>query len=109
MLDYNERQYRLMLNRLVAFEQGKLPLDSLVIDLEGLLNALEGVEFSWKQEFLHEWGTLEEGRAYALFKSLSAFDEEASETLRAAVARLKLQVLEKIDDPADHAGKVDPE
>ena len=76
-------------------------LDALVDSLEGLLNALEGTSASWKQTFLHEWGKLEDERAYALFKNLEVFDQETTQRIRHAVSKLKLLVLEKIDDPAD--------
>ena len=99
--DRNERQYRLMLSQLARFDQGQITLDVLVVDLEGLLNALGGISSSWKQNFLHEWGKLEDERAYALFKNLQVLDQETSERIRLALSRLKLLVLEKIDDPAD--------
>jgi hypothetical protein len=105
MSDYDQRQYRLMLERLTAFEQGRLRLDMLVNDLEGLLNALEEVQPAWKQTFFHYWGKLEDERGLALFKGL--IDEETSQRLRAAISQLKLLVLEKIDDPADHPQDID--
>lgn len=102
MSDYNQRQYRLMLDRLTAFDSGLLQIDALVNDLEGLLHALEGVAPSWKQTFLEYWGDLEQARAMALFRGSDMIEEEAMEHVRDAVARLKLLVLEQIDDPADH-------
>lgn len=101
MSEFNQRQYRLMLDRLDAFEQGSIALDKLVVDLEGLLNALDGVASDWKKNFLGDWGNLEEERAYALFKNVHILDQETSERIRPTVSRLKLSVLEKIDDPAD--------
>ena len=102
MADYNQRQYCPMLERLTAFEQGRLPLHTLVNDLEGLLNALQGVQAAWRQTFLHHWGKLEDERAFVLFKGLNSLDAETSQRTRAAVSQLKLVVLEKIDDPANH-------
>jgi hypothetical protein len=102
MSDYNQRQYCQMLERLTAFEQGRLPLNTLVNDLEGLLNALQGVQPVWRQTFLHHWGKLEDERAFVLFKGLNALDAETSQRARAAVSQLKLVVLEKIDAPANH-------
>jgi hypothetical protein len=99
--EYNERQYRLMLDQLTSFEIGALPLDTLANNLEGLVNALEGGAESWKEAFLDEWATLDDARAYALFKGTKEFDAETTERLRSAVAKLRLYVLEKIDDPAD--------
>lgn len=97
MSEYNERQYRLMLSHLRKFEEGQLKLDVLVDDLEGLLNYLDGIPNSWKQAFLHEWGKLEDERAYALSENLKAFDDETSRRLLLAASRLKLLILEKMD------------
>jgi hypothetical protein len=101
MSDHDERQYRLMLSQLARFDESQITLGVLVDDLEGLLNALEGISSSWKQTFLHEWGKLEDERAYALFKNLQVLDQETSERIRPVLSRLKLLILEKIDDPAD--------
>jgi hypothetical protein len=101
MSEYNERQYRLMLAQLRRFEEGQTKLDALVDGLEGLLNSLEYISTSWRQAFLREWGRLEDERAYALFKNIQVFDQETSHRLRLAASRLKLLVLEKIDDPGD--------
>jgi hypothetical protein len=107
MSDHDQRQYWQMLESLTAFEQGLLRLDRLVINLEGLLNALQEVKPAWKQTFLHHWGKLEDERAFALFKGLNVLDAEMSQRLREAVSQLKLLVLEKIDDPADHPQDID--
>jgi hypothetical protein len=101
MSEHNKRQYHLILGHLTSFENGQLGLETLVDNLEGLLNALEAVPISWKQTFLQEWGKLEDERAYALFKNVRAFDQEATQRIRTAVSKLKLIVLEQIDDPSD--------
>jgi hypothetical protein len=101
MSEYNDRRYRLMLEQLVRFENGEIALDALVNSLEALLNVLEDVSLPWKQDFLHDWGKLEDERAYALFKNIRTFDEPTTERIRTAVAKLKLRVLEQIDDPRD--------
>src|SRR5262249_11661888 len=60
----------------------------------------EDVSSPWKRDLLHDWGKLEDERAYALFKS-EPFDEVTTERIRSGVAKLKLRVLEQIDDPRD--------
>src|ERR1043166_8465956 len=97
MVDFDQRQYRLMLDRLVAFDEGRIRLDTLVDDLEGLLNILAEPDPAWKRTFLGFWGELEEERAYALFKEIKAFDEETTQSLRAKVAELEQLVRQKID------------
>ena len=103
--EYNERQYRLMLDQLTSFENGQLQLDTLVDNLEGLLNALDGVSDLWRETLFREWAKLEDERAYALFEGTKTFDHETTERLRSAAARLKLHVLTQIKDPADKARK----
>lgn len=90
-----------MLAQLKRFEEGQIRLNVLVDDLEGLLNRLEGIPNSWKQAFLHEWGKLEDERAYALSENLKAFDDETTRRLLLATSRLELLVLEIMDDPAN--------
>lgn len=96
MSEFDQRQYQLMLDRLVAFEHGRIRLDSLVDDLDGLLNALKGIEPAWKRSFLHQWGRLEVERAFALSENITAFDEETTRRLLEAVVHLKLIVGEKM-------------
>ena len=101
MPDADQAHYRLMLDRLTAFEEGQIPLDRLVDDLEGLLNVLAKVEPTWEEMFLGLWGELEDERAYALFKGIKVLDEETSEGLRATVAQLKELVQKRIEHRHD--------
>jgi hypothetical protein len=94
--EYDQNQYRLMLERIDAFERSAIRLDTLVDDLEGLLNVLEAVCFSWRQAFLSRWGVLEEVRAVALDEGWEKFDEKATKIILESTSQLKLQVLEKI-------------
>jgi hypothetical protein len=75
---------------------------------------LENIPPSWPQTFLHDWGILETAKALALSEGTKIFDETASQIILAAVGRLKLLVLEEIDDPQiilriliGHAAEVD--
>jgi hypothetical protein len=101
MTELDQRQYRLMLDRIAAFEEGRIPLDALVDDLEGLLNMLSDASPSWRQAFLHEWGKLEDQRGYALFKGLKFLDEEASDRMLAATKKLRQMIENKIDQSAN--------
>jgi hypothetical protein len=94
--EYDQRQYRLMLERIDAFERGTIRLDTLVDDLEGLLNVLEAVSFEWRQAYLSHWGVLEEARAVGLAEGWEEFDDEATKIILESTSRLKHQVLEKI-------------
>jgi hypothetical protein len=99
--EFDQRQYRTMLDMLIAFERGEIRLDALVGSLEALLNLLNNKEQAWTQKFQSAWGVLEDVRAFALFKNIKSFDERTDQLLRSTVNNLKLMVLEEIKDPAD--------
>jgi hypothetical protein len=94
--EYDQRQYRLMLERIDAFERGAIRLGTLIDDLEGLLNVLEAVCASWEQAFLRHWGVLEDARAVALAEGWEEFDDKIEKIIFESIDRLKRQVLEKI-------------
>src|SRR3990167_8906390 len=62
----------------------------LVIDLEGLLSVLEHLDASWRDDFLHLWGKLEDERAFALFNNEKVIDQETTERIIPVVSKLKL-------------------
>lgn len=99
--EYDQRQYKRMLDRLEDFEQQKISFERLVDDLEGLLNALEMPDARWKEQFQTYWIRMETARAVALDEGLKEFSPSTLNRIREAAAHLKLLVLEKIDDPAD--------
>jgi hypothetical protein len=92
MNEHDQRQYRWMLQNLREFESGKISADTLIDNLHGLLNALLDVRPAWRQEFLDEWGVLEEARAVAIFRQQKVFSDAASQRIRAATTRLKALV-----------------
>jgi len=98
MSEYDQRQYRLMLEQLTAFQSGQIYIDRLIGNLQGLLNALQSPDSTWKQSFLSLWGQLEDARAMALFRGAENLNEQESIVVGSALAKLKPMVLEKIDD-----------
>jgi hypothetical protein len=90
-----------MLGGLNGFLAARVPIDALISDLEGLLNALQEADKEWKQRFLHFWGMIEDERATALFREMDALDVEATQRVEDAVNHLKRMVLEKLQDPND--------
>lgn len=105
MSEYDQRQYRLMLDRLNGFERGIIGIGKLIDDLYALVNVLESAPDSWKRYFLQEWGDLEITRAGALDREQKKFQEHEIQIIRDAVAKMKLLALQAIDDPADHRRK----
>lgn len=56
---YDAKQIILIENRIRLFEENKLDLFDLISDLGGILNALESVSDSWKDDFQAEINALE--------------------------------------------------
>jgi len=98
MSDFSDRQFRLMLDRINAFEAGQIDLGKVVDDLEGLLNAAVVADNDWKSRFLSEWGKLEDVRAFALCEGQKELDPETGRLVRTASTQLRNLVLEKFDD-----------
>jgi hypothetical protein len=101
MSEFDQRQYRLMLDDLSAFEGGKLSVDKLIADLEGLANVLEEKNIDWRQSFFRHWGHLEEAWAVALDRGATSLDEQEAKVALSAAGKLKSMVLERIGNVAD--------
>ena len=66
MSDYDNRQYRRMLEQIEDFESKRIDLKHLINGLESLLCVLEKPSADWKAKFRSKWGVLEEVYAVAL-------------------------------------------
>ena len=64
--DYDQRHYGWMAYFLEQYQLGKIPLSTLISNLEGLLTALRSPDADWEARFRHEWGVLEIAHSYAL-------------------------------------------
>jgi len=103
--DYDQRQYRRMLERLEAFEIGDLHMFQLVGDLETLLTVLEDeVDEGWAGEFSGLCCELEVIRAFSLDRGDKVLSDEDMRRSREIAGQLKRIVLPKIDSDsqADH-------
>jgi hypothetical protein len=104
MSDYNQRQYWRMIDMIDAFERDQKNLGALVDDLYGLLLALEGIPDSWINTFQVYWGNLElerAVRAVALHEGSPITNDSSKIRISDAISRLKLMILDEIDDPID--------
>jgi len=96
MTDYNARQYNLMLQTLDAFESKSIELGSLVSTLDGLQNALEEVDSSWRSAFLKQWGVLEDVYADLLYRDLKEIPDQHMLLLNKAIREIKRLVAERL-------------
>lgn len=102
---YNQRQYRLMDDRLAQFEEGSLNIASLIKNMKSLLSALENVDDAWKEKFQSEWGVLESVYAVTLYHQEQGLipggkttinDSADLEIINEAVQKMRRLVRERI-------------
>jgi hypothetical protein len=96
--DYDQRQYRRMLERLEAFEIGRPFLSGLIADLDTLLGVLEeDVDETWASEFSRLSCALEEISASAIDRGDKVLSDDDMRDAREIAGELKRIVLPKID------------
>ena len=96
MTNDQERNLRMMLSKLAAFESGQLALNLLIPALEGLFNAVDLHDRDWQERFWDSWGDLEISYARALNKGWKSLDEIGQQIVLQAVANLKSLVGAKL-------------
>jgi hypothetical protein len=89
MTSDQESHFRLVLSKLVAFENGQLALSSLIPELEELFHAVGLDDEDWQEGFWDSWGDLEISYAFALNRGWKSLDEVGEQIVCQAVADLK--------------------
>jgi len=103
--EYDLKQIKLIEKRIRLFENNKLGLFDLVNDLGGLLNTLESVPDSWKDDFQAETNSLEMIRDSIEDSSISKWKGNFKEDIHKSVSKLKKMITSllekylKIPDP----------
>lgn len=106
MSAFDQRQYRIMLQKLEAIEGGDFS-SALVADLKILLDYVETSEPHWDFDFQEGLNDLELEMASAIVETEDgnaldpSFNEEAATRMRSTATRLKQMVLPKIEAAAD--------
>lgn len=96
MSAYNARQLKLMLEILDMHDAGKMPLSALIQSLDGLVNALEKPDESWRNLLLKKWGVLEDAYAYALDRGFPTIPSEHMKFVRSAVGEIRDMVSKEL-------------
>lgn len=86
---YDLKQIRLIEKKINQFVHNKLDLFDLVTGLDGLLNVLESVTESWKNDFKVEINTLEMIRDSIEDGSISKWQGNFKEDIHQSVSKLK--------------------
>jgi hypothetical protein len=112
MSEFDQRQYRVMLEMLQWIEEGGDP-SNVPGDLMILLDILEASEPAWDSDFGDGVRDIDADVAVAAGEAEKrgvpdlSFDEETATRLRSTAARLKQMVLAKIEAPADDSQDID--
>lgn len=94
---YDERQYRLMLGRLDAYQRGQIGLSPLITDLEALCDALQNTTADWRQDFWQKWGKLEDVYAIALDEGRSELEPTEEVVVNQVINNLRDQIQHKLE------------
>ncbi len=90
--EYDLKQVRLIEKKINAFENDKLYFIDLISDLSGLLNALESVFDSWKDDFQAEVNNLEMIHDSIEDGSISKWKGDFRKDLHNSISKLKKMV-----------------
>ena len=103
MNDYNNRQYKLMLQKVLLFRQDKIEIPDLINGLDGLLNALEDPNPNWKDTFQTEWWELEKVYSIALDQEREYLDSNDLKVIEKALDNIISLINNKItnDDKSE--------
>ncbi|KKT48580.1 MAG: hypothetical protein UW40_C0038G0002 [Parcubacteria group bacterium GW2011_GWF2_44_17] len=94
--EYDQRQYRLMEERMLNYERGEITLNTLIVDLEVLLGVLHMDDEEWKQSFRSAWWILEEVYAVALDRERDTLSLEDRELIKKSIDKLRQLLASKI-------------
>ena len=93
-IDYNNRQYRLMISLIEDYQNGDMELHIFVHQICALIDVLEGVTDGFRNKFYQAWSGLEETYACALEFSDGKLNQEDKKRISKSICMIK----ELIDD-----------
>lgn len=96
--EYDLRQIFLIKKKIVLFEENNLGLREIIGDLSGLLNVLEHVSASWKDDFQSEINTLEIIHASIEDGSISRWKGDYKKDMHDAISKLKMMAISIIEE-----------
>ncbi|MBA3957553.1 MAG: hypothetical protein H0X51_04045 [Parachlamydiaceae bacterium] len=93
---YDQRQLRLMIDKINRFKKDTISLRFLIDDLNGLLEVLEESDDNWKRQFRIFWADLEITYAVALFKEKKVLDAQDVVRIDNAIENILTLIQEKL-------------
>ena len=89
MNDYNRRQIKNINEHILAYEKGITDLGGLILGIEALLNALDGMPEAWLDKVRNQWGILEEVYSVELMQGLPIEVPENRLLVNRAIVEIK--------------------
>jgi hypothetical protein len=90
MNNHDNKQYQLMENYMVEFEEGSLKISQLIELLDGLIQSLENTDENWIDKFRSEWWTLEQTYAVAVDRGENYLNSESESLIDEAVENMRM-------------------
>ncbi len=97
MNEYDQRQYRLMLDAIENIELNTKSLDRVIFTLEALLAVLTDPEVTWVESFRTELGDLEQVYTHNLQEGNKALDAQGRVWSITALENLRALILGKLE------------
>ena len=101
--EYDLRQIRLIEMKIYLFENKKMTLFDVFCDLGGLLNALESVSESWKDDFQVEVNSLEIIHDSIEDGSISRWKGNYREDIHNTISKLKKMTVSLLEEYMNHS------
>lgn len=95
-LTVNQRHLWQLREAIDLYRSRQLSFGSLINNLESLLGILESVPDDWKDEFLQEWGRLEDIYAVSLDRGQPELVEENQQAISSTLCVL-IELVEKLE------------
>ena len=103
-LEYDKRQYLIMLEKITFWQKAKFPLGELVTDLEALTNLLKLADEGWKQDFMKKVWVLDTVYAVALDEGRDFYTFDDEKLINETISFLKDQSEQAIQGIQDTLG-----
>jgi hypothetical protein len=94
--DYDKRQLELMLKKIILYRQDASILLNLINDLGSLVDVLETIDDSWKEELRSWLWNLEEIYAVALDRKQQSLDAEDLRIIENALDKIEFLIMNQI-------------
>jgi len=94
--EFDQRQYKMMLDYINAYESGQIGMNLLITNLEALLNFLKETSKDWEEKFYKQWTVLDEFYAFVCYENRKCFNKDESKIVNEALRQMKILISKQI-------------